>query len=48
MMLAKTEELNRVIPVVELILKHFPETLISVDTFRSVMSQNKVLKLEQL
>ena len=31
----ETEELNRVIPVIELILKHFPETLISIDTFRS-------------
>ncbi|NNC45384.1 MAG: dihydropteroate synthase, partial [Winogradskyella sp.] len=29
------EELNRVIPKITLILKHFPEILISVDTFRS-------------
>ncbi len=29
------EELKRVIPAVELVLKHFPETLISIDTFRS-------------
>ncbi|OIQ22431.1 MAG: dihydropteroate synthase [Flavobacterium sp. MedPE-SWcel] len=32
---AVTEELQRIVPIVELILKHFPDTLISVDTFRS-------------
>jgi dihydropteroate synthase len=30
-----SEEINRLIPVIELILKKFPETLISVDTFRA-------------
>lgn len=29
------EELSRVMPVVESILKHFPEALISIDTFRA-------------
>lgn len=29
------EELTRMLPVIELILKRFPDTLISVDTFRS-------------
>ncbi|MFP9118200.1 dihydropteroate synthase [Flavobacterium sp. RNTU_13] len=29
------EELQRAVPVVELILKHFPEAIISVDTFRA-------------
>ena len=29
------EELQRAVPVVELILKHFPETIISIDTFRA-------------
>ncbi|MDC6366766.1 MULTISPECIES: dihydropteroate synthase [Flavobacteriaceae] len=29
------EELKRLLPVLELILKNFPETLVSVDTFRS-------------
>ncbi len=29
------EELKRIIPVIDLILKNFPNTLISVDTFRS-------------
>ncbi len=36
------EELNRVIPVVELILKHFPETLISIDTFRSDVAKQSI------
>ncbi len=36
------EELNRVIPVVELILKHFPETLISIDTFRSGVAKESI------
>jgi len=29
------EELRRMLPIVELVLKHFPDTLISIDTFRS-------------
>ncbi|WP_299521417.1 dihydropteroate synthase [Winogradskyella sp.] len=32
---SEDEELGRVIPVIEIILRHFPEALISVDTFRS-------------
>ena len=36
------EELNRVIPVIELVLKHFPETLISVDTFRSEVAKKSI------
>jgi len=36
---SEAEELNRVIPVVKLILKHFPETLISIDTFRSEVAK---------
>lgn len=28
-------ETNRILPIIEVVLKHFPETLISVDTFRS-------------
>jgi dihydropteroate synthase len=36
------EELNRVIPVVKLILKHFPETLISIDTFRSDVAKQSI------
>ena len=36
------EELNRVVPVVELILKHFPKTLISIDTFRSEVAKHSI------
>lgn len=33
--ISETEELLRILPVVELILKEFPETLLSIDTFRN-------------
>lgn len=36
------EELNRVLPVVKLILKHFPETVISIDTFRSNIAKQSI------
>lgn len=36
------EELKRVLPVIELILKHFPETLISIDTFRSDVAKHSI------
>ncbi len=39
---SEEEELNRVIPVIELILIHFPETLISVDTFRSQIAKKSI------
>lgn len=32
---SEDEEISRLIPIVELVLKHFPETLISIDTFRA-------------
>ena len=32
---SENEELHKIIPVVELILKHFPKTLISIDSFRA-------------
>jgi len=32
---SEDEEISRLIPIVELVLQHFPETLISIDTFRS-------------
>lgn len=38
----ETEELNRVLPVVKLILNHFPETFISVDTFRSEVAKQSI------
>lgn len=37
-----SEELNRVIPAIELILKNFPETLISIDTFRSEVAKKAI------
>jgi dihydropteroate synthase len=33
------EELHRVVPVVNLILKHFPKVLLSIDTFNSKVAQ---------
>lgn len=39
---SEDEELNRVLPVIELILKHFSETLISVDTFRSKVARKSI------
>lgn len=35
-------EINRVIPSIELLLKNFPEALISIDTFRSEVAQRAV------
>lgn len=32
---SEQEEISRIVPVVDLVLKHYPETLISIDTFRS-------------
>ena len=37
------EEIGRVVPVVELILNKFPETLISIDTFRSKVAQKSIV-----
>ena len=39
---SENEELSRVLPVIELILKHFPETLISIDTFRSEVAKQSI------
>lgn len=36
---SETEEIERLIPIVKLVLKHFPETLISVDTFRAKVAK---------
>lgn len=40
--LNENEELKRVIPVIEIILKNFPETLISIDTWRSKVAMEAV------
>ncbi|MCB0383211.1 MAG: dihydropteroate synthase [Psychroserpens sp.] len=36
---SQTEELQRILPVVELIVKNFPNVLLSVDTFRSEVAE---------
>lgn len=36
------EELNRLLPVVDLLLKEFPEVLLSIDTFRGVVAQESI------
>ena len=32
---SENEEISRIVPVVNLVLKHFPNTILSIDTFRS-------------
>lgn len=39
-LVSQDEELLRILPVVKAILKQFPETLLSIDTFRSAVAQN--------
>lgn len=39
---SEAEELQRVIPIVKSIVKEFPKTLLSVDTFRSQVAQRSV------
>lgn len=39
---SEKEELQRLLPIIDLVLKHFPETLLSVDTFRSNVAQNTI------
>ena len=39
---SEKEENERILPIINLVLKHFPETLISVDTFRSEIAKNSV------
>lgn len=36
---SEEEEISRIVPVVELILKHFPDTILSIDTFRSEVAK---------
>jgi dihydropteroate synthase len=40
---SETEELNRVVPVIEWIVKNHPETLISVDTFRAKVAERAII-----
>jgi len=36
---SEVDELKRILPIVELVLKEFPETLLSIDTFRSEVAK---------
>ncbi|WP_336066272.1 dihydropteroate synthase [Mesoflavibacter sp. CH_XMU1404-2] len=36
------EELQRIVPIVELLVKHFPKIIISVDTFRSEVAKQTI------
>ena len=39
---SEEEEISRLIPAIDLILKHFPETILSVDTFRSEVAKASI------
>jgi len=39
---SEEEEISRIVPVINLILKHFPETILSIDTFRSEVAKASV------
>ena len=39
---SETEELNRVIPIVKLLIEKFPDILLSIDTFRSEVAKQAV------
>ena len=39
---SEQEEISRIVPVVDLILKHFPEAIISIDTFRSEVARASI------
>lgn len=36
---SEQEEISRIIPVIDLVLKHFPDTMLSIDTFRSKVAK---------
>lgn len=38
-LVSEEEEISRIVPVVELILKHFPDSILSIDTFRSKVAE---------
>ncbi|MFV0530935.1 MAG: dihydropteroate synthase [Flavobacteriales bacterium] len=40
--ISEEEEIKRLIPAIELLMKHFPDSLISVDTFRSVVAKKAI------
>lgn len=40
--ISDNEEISRLLPVIELVLKNFPEALISIDTFRANVAQKAI------
>lgn len=40
--ISEVEELQRIVPIIELLVKHFPEIIISVDTFRSNVAKKTI------
>ena len=40
--ISEEEELKRIVPVIKLLLKNFPEIIISVDTFRSKVAKETI------
>jgi dihydropteroate synthase len=41
-LISEAEELNRVLPVVEAVMRRFPDAILSVDSFRSAVAQEAV------
>ena len=41
-LISESEELNRLLPILEQLMKHFPEAVFSVDTFRSRVAEESV------
>ncbi|SNR17248.1 dihydropteroate synthase [Tenacibaculum jejuense] len=41
--ISEEEELKRIVPIIELLLKNFPEITISVDTFRSKVAEETIV-----
>ena len=39
---SEQKEISRIVPVIDLVLKHFPETIISIDTFRSEVARASI------
>ena len=39
---SEQEEISRIVPVLDLILKHFPETVLSIDTFRGEVAKASI------
>lgn len=37
--ISEKEELNRIVPIIKLIISHFPNTILSIDTFRSEVAK---------